>query len=226
LTSPVNSGVPAATRNLPASLQGIYTALGLAFFAACLFFYLFFNSAAVQHDRANNPTSHPTWVPILLVSFLLLPIVICSSLLWARRGDLVAAGAGVACGYFGGLLIASPFALLMMVLFLGLSGSDHGFDHGLVLAGLALLALFAISLRIVRATWRIRQIEGNRSWLGSPRRRPMCSSALSSWLLLPAFDNPEELPVVVIRLLGKLTVLIRSISPVKNEVASPPCPKH
>jgi len=166
MTPESNAGLTVAAGNLPASLRGIYTALGWAFFVACVLCYSYFNSAAVQHDRANTPASHPAWLAISLISILLLPMVVCSFLLSARRGNLVAAGAGVACGYFGALVIASPFALLMMLLLLGLSASDRGFDHGLVLAGVALIGLFAISLRIARAAWRIRQVEWNRFLVG------------------------------------------------------------
>jgi hypothetical protein len=131
-----------------------------------MFLYLFFNSAAVQHDRANNPASQPTGLAILPAVFSLLPIVVSLLLRSTRRGMLVATGAGVACGYFAMLLLASPFALLTMVLLLGLSASDQGFDHSLVLAGLALLTLFAVGLRIVRQTWRIRTREWNRFVVG------------------------------------------------------------
>ena len=151
MTPESNAGPTVAAGNLSASLRGIYTALGWAFFVACALCYSYFNSAAVQHDRANTHASQPAWLPISLVSFLVLPIVVCCFLLSTRRGNLVAAGAGVACGYFGALVIGSPFALLMMLLLLGLSASDRGFDHGLVVA-----------------------------WLGSLRQVSMCSSVLSS----------------------------------------------
>ena len=163
MTPPANS---AANSNFLGSRQEVYITFGSAFFVECLFLYSFFHSAAVQHDRANLPSSYPAGMISMQVCFLLLPILVCWLLLSARAANLVSAGAGMACGYFSALLLASPVAVLTMLLYLGLSASDRGFDHGLLLAGVALVALFAISIRIARATWRIRNLERNRFLAG------------------------------------------------------------
>ena len=70
-------------------------------------------------------------------------------------------GAGVACGFFGGFLLVSPFALMTMFLYVGLSAWNGPPDHGLVLAGFTLLALIVISLRIVWSAFKIGKVQWN-----------------------------------------------------------------
>ena len=70
-------------------------------------------------------------------------------------------GAGVACGFFGGFLLASPHALIAMFLYVGLSARNGPPDHGLVLAGFTLLALMVISLWIVWSAFKIGKVQWN-----------------------------------------------------------------
>jgi len=130
----------------------IFVAVGIiALAAAALFFY---NSPAMQHDRAAVPSRVPARLGEYLSVGFLLPPLISLFLLSLTHENAVLAGATVACVYFGATLTLSPFALLGVLLGLGLSANDRGFDHGLLAAGLALLILLIVSLRIFRPTWR------------------------------------------------------------------------
>jgi len=130
----------------------IFVAVGIiALAAAALFFY---DSPAMQHDRAAVPSRVPVRLGEYLSVGFLLPPLLSLSLLSLTHEDVVLAGAAVACVYFGAILILSPFALLGILLGLGLSANEHGFDHGLLATALALLILPIVSLRIFRPTWR------------------------------------------------------------------------
>jgi len=140
------------------SLHGIRTSLLLAIFSACAFFFFFL--IAVQQDRAHNPALLPTGMVLLCAGFLLLPLAICFFLLSSRRVDSIAAGAGVACGFFGAFLLVSPYAGGMMSFFVGMSGWGRArADHGMMAAGLALIAFLATSLAIVWSGARIGKIQ-------------------------------------------------------------------
>ena len=162
MTSPGNTTVPkpnAATLNSRTSALRI--ALIAAFVATCVFFVFFFVSAAFQHDRANGHAAEPMWVVLLAAGFLLAPYIVSWFLLSTREPKAVATGAGVAGGFFGAFLIVSPYAVMVMLMFLGLSATDRGADHGLMAAGLTLLVFMAISLWIVRSAFRIGKTQWN-----------------------------------------------------------------
>jgi len=132
-----------------------------AFLASCGFFFFFSTSAAVQHDRVNGPAPVPAWIVLLGFGFYLAPYIISWFLLSTREQTSIASGAGVACGFFGAFLIVSPYALVVMWLFVGLSANDRGADHGLLAAGLTLLVFMVISLWIVWQAFRIGKIQWN-----------------------------------------------------------------
>src|SRR5437660_9688397 len=94
-----NPASPSSNGNHPDSLHGIRIGLGIAFLTACAFCFLYLHSAAVQHDRANKPL--PAWVDILSIAFLILPFLVCLSLISTRQHKSIAVGAGVAFASFG-----------------------------------------------------------------------------------------------------------------------------
>lgn len=75
----------------------------------------------MQQDRARNPAALPTEMILLYAVFFLLPFAICFVLLSSRKVEFIAAGAGVACVFFGAFLVVSPYVLRVMALFLGMS---------------------------------------------------------------------------------------------------------
>jgi len=70
-------------------------------------------------------------------------------------------GAGVACGFFGGFLLVSPYALTVMFLFVGMSAWNGPPDRGLMAAGFTLLLLMVISLWIVWSAFKIGKVQWN-----------------------------------------------------------------
>ena len=129
---------------------GIRIGFVLAFAAAYAMIFFFATAPATLHDRANSQLpGAPHSLLVLEASFLLLPFLTAFVLLFqTSRQTLMATGSGIAMGFFGLLLLASPFAFLSLFMILGLSGS-HGADPGLSRAMLALFALIAISVWIV-----------------------------------------------------------------------------
>jgi hypothetical protein len=103
----------------------------------------------------------PPWIFLLGAGFLLAPYIVSWFLISKREPRSIATGAGVACGFFGGFLLASPYALMAMFLFVGMSAWNGPPDHGLVLAGFTLLALMVISLWIVWSAFKIGKIQWN-----------------------------------------------------------------
>ena len=97
---------------------------------------------------------------MLFAGFVLLPHVTSFVLLSLRRPRIIAAGAGIACGLFSAILLASPGLLIMMFLFIGLSAGSMGprADPGLVKAGACLLAYLAIAIWIGVSALRIGKI--------------------------------------------------------------------
>ena len=135
-------------------------ALIAAFLATCAFLFFWATSAAIQHDRANSGrASVPPWVFLLGAGFLLAPYIISWVLISRREPESIAGGAGVACGFFGGFLLVSPYALMAMSLFVGMSAWNGPPDHGLLAAGFVLLALMVISLWIVWSALRIGKVQ-------------------------------------------------------------------
>jgi hypothetical protein len=133
----------------PVSLHGLRTSLCLAFLAICAFFFFFLG--ALQQDRAHNPAALPTGMILLYAVFFLLPFAICFVLLSSRKVEFIAAGAGVACGFFGAFLVVSPYVLSLMALLLAMSAAwgKPGAEHALIAAGVALVAFLAANLAIV-----------------------------------------------------------------------------
>jgi hypothetical protein len=135
--------------NIPViPLRGIRTSLLFGFFALCAFF-LFFLIPEWWQDRANNPAALPTAMLFLITGFLVLPFVACYFLFSSRRVESVAAGAGVACGFFSAFVVVSPIVLSVMLFFVGMSSWNGSPNLGIVVAGLALIAFLAASLAIV-----------------------------------------------------------------------------
>jgi hypothetical protein len=138
------------------------TALIAAFVATCAFSFFWSTSAAVQHDRANNVrASVPVWIFLLGAGFFSAPYLISWVLISRREPKSIAGGAGVACGFFGGFLLVSPYALMAMSLFVGMSAWNGPPDLGLLAAGVTLLVYMAISLWIVWAACKIGKVQWN-----------------------------------------------------------------
>ena len=84
-----------------------------------------------------------------------MPFSICFYLLSPRRAQSIAAGAGVACAFFGVFSVVSPF-VGMVVLLLGTSGwGTSNIDPKMKAAEVALVTFFASSLSIVWSGARI-----------------------------------------------------------------------
>ena len=162
MTGPHNTAAPKTnTATFDARTSNLRIALIAAFLATCAFFFFFFASAAMQHDRANGRAAVPVWVVLLAAGFLLAPYVISWLLLSTRDRKSIATGAGVACGFFGAFLIVSPYAFVVMFLFVGMSAWNSKPDQGLLAAGLALVIFFVICLWIVWSAFRIGKIQWN-----------------------------------------------------------------
>jgi hypothetical protein len=131
--------------------------------AACTFWLLFFTSSAVQHDRKNGSgtASEPLWALLLVLAFVLIPYVLSFVLVSTRTDKSIAAGAGVAAGFFSIIVLFSPYTLLAMFVILGLSSWDHAPDRGLLAAGVVLLAYLAINVWIIWSAFRIAKIRWN-----------------------------------------------------------------
>lgn len=148
MSSPSAAKPSAST--LTSRMIQLRTGLIAAFLANCASFFFWSSSAAVQHDRANNTrASAPAWIFLLGAGFFLAPYIISWFLISRREQKSIAMGAGVACGFFGGFLLASPFAVMAMFLYVGMSAWNGPPDHGLLAAGFTLPVLMAISLWIV-----------------------------------------------------------------------------
>lgn len=149
---------PGPTGPPPVSLHGMRTRLLLAFLAA-FFFFIFF-LMAVGPDRAHNPGALPLGFVVLCAGFVLLPFVACHFLFSSGKVEFIAAGAGVACVFFGAFLLVSPLALGLMGYFLGMSAwAGHGSDPRWLAAEVALLAFLAVSLSILWSGIRIGKIQ-------------------------------------------------------------------
>ena len=107
---------------------------------------------ALQQDRAHDPAALPTGMILLYAVFFLLPFAICFALLSSRKVEFIAAGAGVACGFFGAFLVVSPYVLSVMALLLAMSAAwgKPSAEHALIAAGVALVAFLAANLGSAR----------------------------------------------------------------------------
>lgn len=138
----------------PVSLRGIRTSLLLVSVSTFAFFVFFLMS--LRQERVNNPALLPTGVVFLSGGFLLLPLAISFLLLSSRKVNGIAAGAGAACGFYGAVLFAAPYALGVMGFFIAMSGWGTGHpDHNLTAAGLALLTFLIGSVAVVWCGVRI-----------------------------------------------------------------------
>jgi len=70
-------------------------------------------------------------------------------------------GAGVACAFFGAFVLISPYALIAMFLYVGMSAWNGPPDLGLMAAGVAVLVYMVISLWIVWSAFKIGKIQWN-----------------------------------------------------------------
>jgi hypothetical protein len=163
MTSPSNPTAAAPnTRTLASRTVELRTGLIAAFLATCVFFFFIASSAAVQHDRSSNArASAPAWIWLLGVGFFLAPYIISWVLIARREQKSIVMGAGVACGFFGGFLLISPYVLMAMFLFVGMSAWNGPPDRGLMAAGLVVVVFLVISMWIVWSAFRIGKIQWN-----------------------------------------------------------------
>ena len=161
---PVTSAMPPSSSVLSKKapripINEIRNTLIFAFAAGCASCFFFFASAAVQHDRKNGTGAVPTGTILLAAGFLLLPFLVSYFLLSSEKDESNAAGAGIAGTMFGLLLLSSPYAILGIALFVGLSAWNGPPDLGLVAAGIALLVFFAASVRIAWLSYLIGKLQ-------------------------------------------------------------------
>jgi|HubBroStandDraft_6_1064221.scaffolds.fasta_scaffold12168_2 hypothetical protein len=160
MTGPHNTPAPKPkVATLDSRTSKLRAALIAALVATCLFFILFFVSVALQHRLQEGRPSPPVWVFLLGFGFLLAPYIASWFLLSNREQESIAAGAGVACGFFGAFVLVSPYAFAVTFLFGGRSVWGGPPDRGMQAAGLTLLAYLVISLWIVWSAFRIGKVQ-------------------------------------------------------------------
>ena len=159
MTSPGNTTAPKPAATLTSRTSQLRIALIAAFTATCLFFLLFFISVARQHRLQEGRPSPPVWVFLLGIAFLLAPYIISWLLLSTREQERTAAGAGVACGFFGAFVLVSPYAFAVTFLFSASSVWGGPPDRVMQAAGLALLVYLVISPWIVWSAFRIGKVQ-------------------------------------------------------------------
>jgi hypothetical protein len=160
MTGPHNTPAPKSkVATLDSRTSKLRTALIAALVATCLFFLLFFVSVALQHRLQEGRPSPPVWVFLLGFAFLLAPYITSWFLLSNREQESIAAGAGVACGFFGAFVLVSPYAFAVTFLFGAMSVWGGPPDRGMQAAGLTLLVYLVISLWIVWSAFRIGKVQ-------------------------------------------------------------------
>jgi len=160
MTSPNSTTAPNPNaRTLASRTVDLRTGLIAAFLATCVAFSFWSTSAAVRHDRANNVrASIPVWIFLLGAGFLLAPYIVSWFLISRREPKSIATGAGVACAFFGAFVLVSPYAFMVMFLFVGMSAWNGPPDLGLLAAGVTLVVYMVISLWIVWSAFRIGKV--------------------------------------------------------------------
>ena len=162
MSGPHNPPAPKTnTATLESRKSKLRIALIAAFATACVFFFFFGSSVALQHDRQQGQPSPPMWVFLLGAGFFLAPYIISWFLLSRREQQSIATGAGVACAFFGAFVLVSPYAFMAMFLFVGMSAWNGPPDRGLMAAGVTLLVYMVISLWIVWSAFKIGKIQWN-----------------------------------------------------------------
>lgn len=162
MSGPHNPPAPKTnTATLESRKSKLRIALIAAFATACVFFFFFGSSVALQHDRQQGQPSPPMWVFLLGAGFFLAPYIISWFLLCRREQQSIATGAGVACAFFGAFVLVSPYAFMAMFLFVGMSAWNGPPDRGLMAAGVTLLVYMVISLWIVWSAFKIGKIQWN-----------------------------------------------------------------
>ena len=160
MTGPHNTVAPKAnTVTLESRTSNLRTALIVAFVATCVFFVFFFGSIALQHSRQEGRPFPPVWFFLLGFGFLLAPYLVSWILLSDREQGPIAAGAGVACGFFGAFVLVSPYAFAVTLLSGGMSAWGGSPDPVMQAAALTLLVYMVISLWIVLSAFRIGKVQ-------------------------------------------------------------------
>ncbi|MGB6675780.1 MAG: hypothetical protein WBE44_03710 [Terriglobales bacterium] len=160
MTSSSNTAVPNPNApTLASRTSQLRTALIAALVATCLFFLFFLGSIALQHRLQEGQPSPPVWFFLLGFGFLLAPYIISWLLLSNREQERIAAGAGVACGFFGAFVLVSPYAFTVTLLFVGMSAWNGPPNPGMVAAELTLLVYMVMSLWIVWSAFRIGKVQ-------------------------------------------------------------------
>src|SRR5579872_1228663 len=160
MTSPNNpTAVKANTATLESRASQLRIALIAAFAATCVFFVFFFVSIALQNRLQEGRPYPPVWFFLLGFGFLLAPYIISWLLLSDREQGPIAAGAGVACGFFGAFVLVSPYAFAVTFLFGGMSAWGGRPDRVMQAAALILLVYMVISLWIVWSAFGIGKVQ-------------------------------------------------------------------
>jgi hypothetical protein len=156
LQNPVLRAIP-QKRTVPR--LGIRLAILLAFAAGgTVFYYLQVAQQATDrlHPNGIKGIPDPSWMSVSWAALSLAPSLLSLVLLSIRRGACVAAGAGIAGGFFATLLLLSPAMGMGLFVALALSQSQYL----LHIAG-SFLALIAISIWVViAAIWT-----GKTNWI-------------------------------------------------------------
>jgi hypothetical protein len=124
---------------------------------------LFLISLRIFIAALDGATGGPSWLEILFYGFLLAPILVSFRLLSALSDNkLLARGAGISCGYFGGLVLVSP--LLALLFFGGLLMNLKPLSPGLRAGVPTILCFFAVVLIIaIRIAWMSVRV-GKSAW--------------------------------------------------------------
>ncbi len=150
----------AAHRSRPASLPELRLALAMAGMACGALAYILLGTRAWDEEwQQQHPGSggsgapDPSWIVILWAVLPLVPYILSWFLLSTRKVLYVAAGAGVAVGLFGIILMLSPAMCMGLLLGFGMSRAP-GFGE----AAITLLGLIAGSIWVVKSAKRMKDL--------------------------------------------------------------------